>query len=117
MNLRPGRKVILDSFNALDDSDLKQHMNLKRSKTITKSVIQPHQKSKIVSARSVKFAHQLSRSETSQQEPIDLKKIKENRFSGFNIKPKFKKAQSVSKGSISILLNVNDRKKRDFMNF
>lgn len=101
----------------LDDSDLKQYINISRPKGIVQEKSQGKLKGTFVSIQSQENKKQLSMVESNANQSIDMARMKQNRFSGFNIKPKFKKAHSVSKGSVSILLNVNDRKKRDFMNY
>ena len=46
------------------------------------------------------------------------KKRKQNTdFMGIELRPKYKKAKSVAKGSISILFDDKKKQKRSFMNF
>lgn len=99
---------------SIDESDLHQHMNINRKKKLRKK----GKKGKF-SKSSVKFGRHGSRVSivNSSSRGQKLKSKNSKSLLGFNIRPKFKKARSVAKGSISILLNVENKKKRDFMNF
>ena len=45
------------------------------------------------------------------------RKKKGTNLLGLDLRPKYKKARSIANGSMSILLNIKNKKKRNFMNF